>query len=407
MPQFLYQARDVHGAMVSGVIAAADLSEAGHTLRGEGKFIVKLAEGDEAELQARSLTLEERYRRIRRDDVIHFTHQMSVMIETGVTLGEALESVAGQAGNEHLRAVLQDVSDAVQSGQSFSRALARHPRVFPALMVSMVTASETSGTMGTMLQRVSGYLTKERNTLRSVRGAMTYPIVMTVVALAVTVFLLIFVLPRFGRIYADRGALLPGPTRVMLGASELITTYWYVWIPSIGALIGGLIYVCCQPWGRRGMDWLKLHTPILGPMFERLYLTRACRTMGTMISAGVPMLDMVAIVKDVTKNSYYEELWDAVDGQLRQGCQLSSALFASPLIPNPVSRMVHSGEKAGRLGPVMDKIAEFAEHDFDESVKRVTEFIEPAMVTLMGLLIGFVAISLLLPIFSVGRVMAG
>ena len=407
MTTFAYTARDDRGQLINGTLEAMDKTDAGKQLRGEGKYIVKLAETNAGQAAAQNVTFEERYRRIKRDDVIYFAHQMSVMIETGVTLGEALESIAEQTTNEHFAAVVKDVSEAVQGGQPFSDAMARHRKVFPPLMISLIKASEASGTMGPMLERISEYLTKERNTMKSVRGAMTYPIIMTVVAMSVTVFLLAFVLPRFGKIYMNRGAVLPAPTRMLLFISEMVTTYWYVWVGLAAAFIGGTVYARKQPWGKRGIDWLKLHTPIVGTMFNQLYLTRAMRTMGTMISSGVPMLDMITIVKDVTNNTYYEELWQEVDEQLRQGVQLSNAFFESPLIPSSISRMVHSGEKAGRLGVVMDRIAGFTEHDFDEAVKRTTEFIEPAMVAFMGILIGFVAISLLLPIFSVGRVMAG
>jgi type IV pilus assembly protein PilC len=152
---------------------------------------------------------------------------------------------------------------------------------------------------------------------------------------------------------------------------------------------------------------LKLNLPLLGPLFNQLYITRAMQTMGTMIAAGVPMLEMVSITRRVTQNACYQGLWDRVDEKLRHGAQLSDPLFESSLIPPSISRMIHSGEKSGRLGMVMQRIAEFTESDFDESVKRTTQFIEPVMVCVMGLVIGGVAISLLLPIFSVGRVMAG
>jgi len=407
MTTFAYTARDSSGQLINGTLEALDVRDASKRLRGEGKYIVELEQADADRRAETHLTFEQRYPHVKRDDVIYFAHQMSIMIDTGVTIGEALESVAEQTTNEHFAAVVADVSESVHGGQPFSVALAKHDRVFPPLMISLLRASEASGTMGPMLERICTYLTKERNTIKSVRGAMIYPAIMTLVAVAVTIFLLAFVLPRFGKIYGNRGAVLPAPTKMLLFFSEMVVTYWYAWIGLAVAAVGGFFHVRKQSWGRQAIDWLKLHTPILGPMFNQLYLTRAMRTMGTMVSAGVPMLDMIAIVRDVTNNVYYERFWQSVDEQLRQGVQLSNAFFESPLIPSSISRMVHSGEKAGRLGVVMDRIAGFTEHDFDEAVKRTTEFVEPAMVAFMGLLIGFVAIALLLPIFSVSRVMAG
>ena len=408
MTRFAYQVRDASGEMIRGMLDAASETEAGHKLRADGKFIIRIAPANLVdEGQVAPPSLKTCYRRIKHDDIIHFSHQMAVMVETGVTIGEALESLAEQSPNPYFKAVLDDVSDSVQSGVSFSEALSKHSAIFPKLMTSMLKASETSGTMGSMLDRISHYQTKERNTMRAVKGAMIYPVIMMLVAASVTVFLLAFVLPRFGSIYQSRGAVLPPPTRLLLWISEMTTHYWYVWLGGILVMgVAGAIFFKKER-GRRTLDWLKLNTPLIGKMMNQLYVTRAMRTMGTMISAGVPMLDMIAITREVTDNHYYDKLWIEVDGQLRQGIQLSQALYGSDLIPPSIVRMVHSGEKAGRLGMVMDRVAGFTEHDFDESVKRVTQFIEPAMIAFMGGLIGFVAISLLLPIFSVGRVMAG
>jgi type IV pilus assembly protein PilC len=407
MTRFAYQARDTTGELIRGILEAQTISDVGRQLRAEGKFVVRIGPAPSEETEPGHVSLHERHRGVKRDDVIHFTHQLSVMIETGVTLGEALESIADQTANEHFRAVLEDVSQAVHAGQSFSSALGRHPKVFPVLLISLVQASEASGTMGQMLERVCTYLTKERHTARSVRGAMIYPVIMMIVAAAVTVFLLAFVLPRFSKIYISRGTMLPPPTQMLLWMSEMTTTYWYVWLSLAAAGIGAALWLRRTPGGRRALDWAKLHAPVLGPMMTQLYVTRAMRTMGTMIGAGVPMLDMIAITRNVTNNTYYEQLWDRVDEQLRQGSQLSQTLNQGTLIPPSIVRMIHSGEKAGRLGAVMERVADFTEHDFDESVKRTTELIEPILITVMGCIIGFVAISLLLPIFSVGRVMAG
>ncbi len=406
MTTFAYQARDGSGQLTTGTIEATNPSEAGRQLRADGKFVVRLDEAADRPGD-RAGTLEDRSSRVKRDEVIYFAHQLAVMIETGVTIGEALDSIAEQTTNEHFRALINDVSARVQAGSSFSEALAAHPQVFPTLMVSLLKASEASGTMGEMLERISAYLTEERNTIKKIKGAMVYPTVMMIVALGVTVFLLTFVLPRFGKIYTTRGAVLPLPTRLLLGISEMVTTYWYAFTGGIVAMVAGFLWFKRIPTGRRWIDYAKLRLPIIGGMFNQLYITRSMRTMSTMISSGVPMLEMIAITRQITHNVFYEELWAEVDQRVQQGAQLSAALFDSPLIPSSIARMVHSGEKAGRLGNVMHRIADFTEHDFNESVKRTTEFIEPAMVAFMGALIGFVAISLLLPIFSVGKVMAG
>jgi len=407
MPRFAYQARNGNGELISGILAAEDESVASRLLRNDGKFVVRINPTREAADDEPVMTLEQAARRVKRDEVIYFTHQLSIMVQTGVPISEALESVAEQAASTHFRAILEDVTHTVNTGSSLSVALDKHRKVFPSLMISLIQASEASGTMGQMLERISTYLTKERNTIKKIRGALIYPLFMLVMAIGVTVFLLLFVLPRFSKIYEGRGAALPLPTQILISTSDWMVNYWYVWTGAILTFILACLYLRTIPVGRRLFDHLKLNTPVLGTLFSQLYITRAMQTMGTMINAGVPMLDMVAITKRVTHNVYYEDLWDQVDTRLQQGSQLSEAMYDSPLIPKTISRMIRSGEKAGRLGQTMERIAEFTENDFDETVRRSTQFIEPVMITFMGLLIGSVAISLLMPIFSIGKVMAG
>ncbi|MEX0777610.1 MAG: type II secretion system F family protein [Phycisphaeraceae bacterium] len=407
MPRFLYQARDGKGEMATGVVNALDPDAAAQVLRAEGKFIVKLRQVAEESEESPELSVNQHARGVKRTDVVFFTHQMSVMIETGVPISEALECIGEQSANPHFKEVVRHIADHVQAGGELSVALKRFPRTFPAIMVSLIRASEVSGTMGQMLERISHYLDKEERTRRQVKGAMMYPAFMMFAAVTVTVFLMVFVLPRFAAIYQTRQATLPGPTRLLLGISHSLVHQWYLWVAVTVALIVAVLIVRGTQGGQRCLDWLKLHTPVVRHLFTNLYTSRACRTMGTMIAAGVSMLDTIAIVRSVTVNMYYADLWDQVDDSLRQGMQLSDPLFASPLIPRAIAQMIRSGERSGRLGQVMNRVAEHTENEFDESVKNTTKFIEPVMVMFMGALVGFVAISLLLPIFSVSTVVAG
>ncbi len=406
MTQFAYESRDTEGRSLSGVIAAQSAEEAGRMLREKGQYVVEIREAGGATQDDDLYTVEQHARRVKRQDVIFFAHQMAVMIQTGVPLAEALECTAMQAPNASFRAVLQDVARSVQGGTPFSAALGQYPRVFPKIMIALMGASEASGTMGEMLERISTYMGKEARILRQVRGAMLYPLVMLTMAVSVTVFLLIFVLPRFATIYQSRGSALPLPTQILMTASNVVIGYWPIWLGLLVLAIVGIVVALSTEGGRRGFDWLKLNTPILRTMFRSLYVARASRTMGTMIVAGVSMLEAVAIVRGVTNNSYYRALWDEVDGALQEGLQLSDPLMKTDLIPRSITQMIRSGEHAGRLGHVLEKVAEFTELEFDESVKTTTQMIEPIMIATMGGLVGFVAIALLLPIFSIGNVMA-
>lgn len=407
MARFLYQARDGHGEPLRGVVAAATMEEAGRLLRADGKFVVNLKEVAEADFDDGALSLTQRARRVRRQDVIYFAHQLAVMIDTGVPISEALESITQQAPNANFREIVRDITTQVESGNEFSSALRKYPKVFPPVMISLVRAAEVSGTLGAMLDKISEYLTKEQRIAKQIKGALIYPGIMVFMTITVTVFLLTFVLPQYKTVFESRGAALPAPTQLLLSASDLLINHWPIWLGVAGGSLFGLLVFRRTPPGRRMVDWLKLNAPLFRFLFTQLYITRSCRTLGTMVSAGVPMLDAVGITRDVTCNVYYEQLWDEVDDNLRQGLQLSDPLFRSELLPRSIVQMIRSGEKSGRLGHVLDRIAVHTEEEFDRAVKNATTLIEPAMIVLMGSIIGFVAISLLLPIFSVSKVVAG
>lgn len=430
MAQFQYKARDGQGKLNTGTVAAPSASQAGALLRGQGMFVVAIQEaiGRAAQSQTprqrvlgntiqqgRAGYAEEEddwqptkgRQKIRRQDVITFAHQLAVMVETGVAISEALSCCADQSESEGFKRVLEEVADQVRSGRELSASLAMHPKVFPSVMVSLVKASEVSGTMGKMLDRISQYMAKEQITARKIKGALTYPAIMISAVILITSGLLFFVLPRFATIYEGRGAALPAPTQFLLSLSNSIQTMWWAYLMGIAAIVAVVVSGFVTEAGRRVVDTIKIEAPLVGMLFRKLYLTRSMRTMGTMVEAGVPILDLIPIVRAVTPNQHYDALWDEVDQRLRNGMQLSSPLFSSELIPRSVSQMVYAGEKAGRLGEVMHKVAEYTEQEFDEQVKQSTSYIEPAMVVTLGAIIGFVAIALLLPIFQVSSVASG
>jgi type IV pilus assembly protein PilC len=407
---YLYRARDGAGNEITGTAVATSPDEVGARLRAEGKFVVSVEDRTlrpTVQLDEESLRRNEAAKRVRREDVIAFCQQLSVMLETGVPLSEALEAFCGQVPRRDFRTVLHVLRDDIYAGESFSSAMARWPRVFPTMMISLMKASEASGTMSSMLGRIGHYLAKERRTVRQIKGALAYPVFMMSAGLAMTVFLLSFVLPRFAKIYETRSASLPMPTQVLLSISELITTQYLVYGPVLVGLALVLAVWVRQPSGRRMVDGLRLHVPLLRLMYRRLYVTRAARTMSTLLAAGVSLIDIIDICRGVTNNSRFDALWDEMEHDVRNGRQLSEAVIRSPYVTANVSSMIASGERSGRLAEVMERIAEFTEEELDGAVKQVTSFIEPIMILLMGAVVGGIAIALLLPVFSMGRVMAG
>ena len=344
---------------------------------------------------------------VKRADIILFVNQMAVLLETGVPLSEAVQGIAGRAVDPKYRAIMEEITVSVESGNPLSNALAKYPNAFPPIMIALVRASEASGTMGVMLNRIAAYLTKEYQTLKQVRGALIYPAFMLLMCVSVTVLLLTFVLPQFAGIYANQEATLPAPTRILMGVSDQLVSNWVYWLT--GTFVFALLTWIWSKTriGQIQIDWLKLNVPVFSTMFSKLYLSRGCRTIGTMVESGVSLLDTVVIAKDVTQNVYYERLWDQIDSDLRSGKPLSDALYEYPVIPDYIAQMVESGEKSGRLSQVFNRVADFTEAEFDQAVKTATQFIEPVMIVTMGSIIGFIAVALLIPIFSIGTVVSG
>lgn len=407
---YAYKARDSQGDVVTGSIVATSVQEVGARLRAEGKVVISVNRDSlrpEGTVDAEQVLRGEAAKRVSREHVIGFCQQLSVMLETGVPLGEALDSFCRQTTNREFKQVVEDLRDRIFAGDPFSKAMAEWPRVFPHMMVSLMKASEASGTMSMMLGRVGQYLAKERRTTRQIKGAMSYPMFMMGIAVVLTVFLMVFVLPRFATIYEMRSATLPTPTRVLLGVSEFLTTQYMYYLPAAAvAAIAGYIW-SRWPSGRKFLDWLRLNCPVVQSMYRQVYITRATRTMGTLLAAGVSLLDIVEICRGVTNNHYYDQLWDEIAANIRDGKQLSDALAESTLIPPNIVSMISSGERSGRLADVMETIALYSDEELDVTVKQVTAYIEPIMIVTMGVMIGGIAMALLLPIFSMGRMMAG
>jgi len=405
MPNFSYTARDSNGAPVSGTISASSEAEVTQLLRREGKYPIgiQLLRNDGAPAAS---TSSGGGIKIPRADVIQLAQQLSIMVETGVTLTEALECIANQSTKPKVKALVEDLQRQVQSGCDFSSSLAKHDRSFPQLFVALMRASEKSGSMGKMLIRATSYLRDEQETVRRVKGAMTYPTIMLVFAIMVTVFLLIFVLPKFTAIYASKAAALPTPTKILMGISDFLVTH-YIALP-IGLIVAAVAgyYGLGTQIGRRTLHYLQLHVPVFSGVFQKLHLSRSLRMIGTMAGSGVPLVDCVATATDLSTNSYFKELWGNVLHQIEIGKQLCEPLFESNLVPRSVAQMIHSGEKSGKLAFVMEQISAHAEEELKEKIAELTRYIEPAMIILMGVIIGSVALALLLPIFTISRVMA-
>jgi type IV pilus assembly protein PilC len=349
--------------------------------------------------------------KVKRAELIMFATELSVMLDSGVVLSDALDTIAEQIDHEMFKMIIVEVAETVKSGETFSKALSAYPKVFNPMFISMVRASEASGKMSEMLNVLTGYLDFECETRKRIRGALTYPFIMAMMAVAATGTLMFFVLPRFMSIYESREAALPKITQVLVSFSRLLgnclamTTI----ITTVILIIVGLYYWAKTATGRKVMDSMKLHTPILGTMFIDMVVTRSMRIMSTMVNTGVQLLDSIQVIQGACNNYYFQQLWTCVSEKIHDGYQLSESIQLSPgadLIAPGIIQMLRAGEKSGKLGQVCDKVSVFYEKKLEASIRNVMALIEPLMITILGAIIGTVAIALLLPVFRISSVIA-
>src|SRR3954464_1089571 len=402
MPTYRYESKNSAGKVNNGVLNAANLAAASAELRNRGEYILALAPVDAGGKKKGSIDLSFSFGPGAKD-VQAFTSQLSVMIRAGISIRAAIEGISEQATNPKFKTMLVQMKKDVESGKQFSDALMRYPKTFSPLYINMVKASELSGGFSKMLDRIAETLVQQIETISMVRGAMIYPAIIGTLAVGTTCFLLTFVLPRFMVIFKGKEAALPAPTKLLLALSTLMTSYWYILLFGVGAAVWGFILMIRTDWGRTWFDKVKLSVPIFKKLFRALYISRSLHTMGQLLNAGVPMLDTISITADISGNTLYRRMWRAVYTAVKQGKKVSAPLQKSPLLPRAVVQMIGAGEESGKLGEVLDEVSEFYGRELKQVIKGVTAMIEPLMIVIMGGMVGFIAMSIILPIFKLSQ----
>ncbi len=390
-----YRVRDPLGNTHDGTIDATSPEEASQQLRRDGFEVLEIDEADAAGgLIPQGVS---------KNDIIYVTCQLAIMVDTGITLATALSGIVEQETNPTLRRILADLCARVEAGEDFSRALGRYPKYFDKTYVSLVKASEATGTLSTTLERIAEYLRKEVETRAKVRAAMAYPAVMMVMAGGVTIFLLTYILPKFTPLFQSKGTDLPGPTLLMIGASDALLGHWYLWLAGAVLLMAAFIYGKRTEPGKRVLDWVRIHAPIVGPMSRKVTISRSIRTLGTMLRSGVPIIDAIKLAGEVSGNYYYEVLWKHVLDEVTSGRRLCEVLSGNPLFPRVLVQMIASGEESGKLDSVLERVSVYYDREVETAIKATTSMIEPIMIAVMGVVVGTIGLALLLPIFSLSR----
>lgn len=395
--QYIYQARDLAGRIRDGEIVAETLDEAAKLVRREGLFLLSIIERRNGSDERRLALFQ---KRVTRQEIVYLTHQLAVMIDAGVPLSTALEGLTKQSVNPTLREMLDTIQKDVAGGDDLSTALGRFPRRFDKTYVNLVKASETSGTLAAMLERIAAQTRADLETRMKIRGAMAYPAAMLVMCVGVCIFLLAYVFPKLTPMFEARSLALPLPTRVLMAVSNSLLAHWPWYIGGTVLLTAGFLFARRQKWGRTALDWMWIHVPVLGPLLRKVALSRSLRTLATTLNAGVPMIEALKLTGAVSGNILYERAWLTVADQVAGGKQIHQSLDGHPLFPSTLLQMISSGEATGRLGPVMTRVSDYFDHEVANSVSTTTRLIEPLMVFVMGGIIGTIALAMLLPIFK-------
>ena len=400
MLNFQYKVSDGAGETRTGVIEATNVSEALRKLRRDGNYVLAIdtATAEQSEQETSLIP-----RRITRKEVIYVTSELAVMVDTGITLSVALGNVIEQSENPSLVRVLKDLKQTVEAGEDFSTALARHPKLFDKTFVQLVKASEASGSLGSMLDRIVEQGRQELESEGKVRTALAYPLVMLFASIGASLFLLTYVFPKFTPIFKGRGITLPMPTRVMIAISDTVTGFWYLILAGVALLVAGFIWFRRTAWGQRIVDSFKLNTPVLGNMFRKAAISRSIRTLSTMLSSGVPMIQALRLCGQVSGNLLYEQDWNAIAERVNEGQQIHECMQNNTHFPKALVQMLAAGEKTGRIGPVLNRLSDFYDRELENAIKTATTMIEPIMVCFMGVVVGSIAMALLLPIFTLSR----
>jgi type IV pilus assembly protein PilC len=329
------------------------------------------------------------------------------MINAGLPLVQCLNILGQQCDNEYFKKVILEVMSGVESGATLAEAMARHPSVFSKLYVNMVGAGEAGGVLDTIFQRLAVYLEKAEALRRKVKGALTYPAIVLFVAVGATTFMLLFIIPTFAKMFADFGGTLPMPTRIVLGLSAVLKHGWWAMLGGMVGTAFALKAYYRTPVGRATMDRLFLRVPVLGSVIRRAAVARFTRTLGTLISSGVPILEGLEITARTAGNAVVEKAIIETRGSISEGNTIAEPLKSCDVFPPMVVQMIAVGEQTGALDEMLAKIADFYDDEVDAAVEQLTSVIEPAMIVIMGVVVGGMLVAMYLPMFKLVTVISG
>ncbi|MER3403012.1 MAG: hypothetical protein C4337_06875 [Armatimonadota bacterium] len=397
MPYFNYTIRDASGQTRSGKVEAPNAEELRKRLQEEGLQVLEITQDRTAPRVPAG-----GYGRVKLSNLAIFARQFSTMLDAGVSLVRCLDVLQQQTNDARLRKILMDLSTRVESGESLSRSMARHPKAFSQLIIGLIRAGEVGGVLEESLQRIAAFLEKDVELRRKIRSALTYPVIVLLAAVGIVIFLVSWLVPQFASLFKELGIKeMPAPTQFLIDLSAFLTQKWYIIIIAlIAILIAYKLFVSTRV-GRRVMDRVKLRVPVFGPLHHKIVMARFSRTMGTLLASGVPILQAMETVAGVVGNAVVSDAVLESRARIREGEKIADPLQKSKMFPPMVVHMVSVGEESGSLDHMLNKIADFYENEVEMTIASLTAAIEPVMIVLLGFIVGFIVISMFLPMIEV------
>jgi type IV pilus assembly protein PilC len=405
MTTYAYKVLDARGAPATGQIDGDNKSAVAASLRQRGFTVLDI---NEVKTSLAKIDIMEPFQRIKSKDLTVFSRQFATMVNSGLSLLRCLYVLEEQTENKKLSKVIGEVRGDVEAGISLSEALAKHPKVFSQLYVSMVRAGELGGILDEVLNRVAAQLERDDSIKRAVKSAMVYPIMIGTFAVLVLIGMVLFLIPVFANMYKDigGGAKLPSLTRMMISVSDFTRSWWFIVFPVLIGIIWGIRYLKNTPRGTAAWDRMKLRIPMgIGVIVRKLAISRFSRTLGTLIASGVPILQAIEITGKAAGNTVIEVAMENVQQSVKEGQSISGPLEKSGVFPAMVTQMVSVGEETGSLDSMLAKVADFYEDEVNASVKSLTSILEPILMIGVGAIVGIVVISMYLPIFNLMNVL--
>ena len=405
MPVYEYTALDRAGKNVSGIIDADSSVAARQKLRASGKFPVEVKETTvkaKAE-SAKNFSLPLLFNRVTADDIHALTRQLATLLNAGIPLVGALDALMEQTTSPPLKKIIAQIKESVNEGNSLTVSLTKHPKLFSNIYINMVRAGEASGSLDVVLERLAEFGEHQQALKGRFQAALVYPIFMAIIGSGVLFFLLSFVVPNLTRIFTEMKQVLPLPTTILIWFSGFMRFYWWAILLLIVAIIFGIKEFIKTPKGRYIWDTLKLRLPVIGQINRKIALARFGRTLGSLLQSGVPLITSLQIVRNIVNNVLIGAVIDEAMEDIQAGKSLHFALSRSIWFPPVFRQMVAVGEQSGDLEKMLHKIADAYEREVETRITGMTALLEPIMILLMAVIVGFIVISILLPIFEMNQ----